>query len=277
MKQLVAAIATLMLVVSSIVLATSLRSSAQEDGSAGDDTPTTTVAGDDDTTSLEDDVQGFFEFRSDGLADFEELKNCLTEQGIEIPDDLDRGFRFELRGIEGLSEALEACGLPGFGGPFSFEGELPEGFPFGGGFLRGFPFEGEFPDDFELPENFPFELPDDFPFEFPDDFPFDDELPEGFAFGGPDHFGFDFGFGLGPLDRDALAECLAELGSFENVDEVRGQLDECLPEFPERGEFGGLKGFGGRGFGGWFDFDFGENPPFSAPTTTVPEGADTSA
>ena len=56
-------------------------------------------------------------------------KACLTEEGIEIPEDLDPGFLFELKNEEGLAEALEACGLPSFGHGFSFDGELAGGLP----------------------------------------------------------------------------------------------------------------------------------------------------
>jgi len=237
MKQLVAAVATLALVVSGVVLATSMTSSAQENG---DDTATTT------TTLPDADVRGFFDFRFDGdlPPEFEELNSCLAEQGIEIPEDADRSFHFELRDTEGLAEALEACGLPGPGNGFLFDGELPEGFPFDGELPEGFTFGGGL-----------------------HRFPFDGELPEGFTFGGPGE-GFGFGFGAELLDREALAGCLAELGSFENADEVRAQLDECLPEHPMGGEFGISKGPGGRGFGGWFDFDLED---------VTPEGADASA
>ncbi|MDH3606488.1 MAG: hypothetical protein OER12_05790 [Acidimicrobiia bacterium] len=266
MKQVVAAVATLALVVSGVVLATSMTSSAQE---SGDDTATTT------TTVPDDDVRGFFDFRFHGdlPPKLEELNSCLAEQGIEIPEDADRPFHFELRGTEGLAEALEACGLPGPGNGFLFDGELPEGFPFDGELPEGFPFGGglhRFPFDGELPEGFPFdgELPEGFTFGGGfHGFPFDGEFPEGFTFGGPSE-GFGFGFGAELLDRDALAGCLAELGSFENVDEVRAQLDECLPDHPMGGEFGFSKRPGGRGFGGWFDFDLED---------VAPEGADASA
>ena len=227
MKQLVAGVVTLALVVAGIVLATSGDSSAQENS----DTTTTTVLEDGgDTTTPEDGPRGFFEFRFGGdlPAELEELHDCLTEQGIEIPDSAEPGFGFKLEGADGLFEALEACGIPGPGFP-----ELPEDFPFGE-LPDGFPFDGD-----GLPEDFPFgELPDGFPFgDLSEDFPFglfegprwDGELGQRFRFGGPGH---GFGFGSQLLDRDELAGCLAELGTFENVDEVRAQLDECLPEVP---------------------------------------------
>ena len=100
-------------------------------------------------------------------------------------------------------------------------------------------------------------------------------LPFGGRFFGGDEFPFEFGgpftdFGLGgALDLGALAECLSELGTFENVDEVRAQLEECLPapiDFESWLQENGIDGrgfpFGGRdGFGffdgpGHFGFDF---------------------
>lgn len=216
MKKLAAAALTLALVVAGVVLVTSLDSSAQENGD--DTTPSTTIPN--------GGLDGFFDFRFDGQLppEIDELRDCLLEHGIELSDEIEHGLRFELRGTDGLSETLEACGFPGLDRPFRFG-------PFGG-------------------EGFSFEVPDGFPFggELPEDFPFGDELPEDFPFGS-ERFPFGrhgFGFGIAPLDRDSLAACLAELGSFENVDEVRAQLDECLPA---------PSGFDG-GFGSWFGFDF---------------------
>lgn len=192
MKQVAAAALTLAAIVAGVVLATSLSSSAQEE-----DSTTTTLDG-----ATPD---GRFGFRFDGelpppLAD---ILDCLQDEGIEIPEDADGAFFFELGGdaADGLADAMTACGLAGIGRPFG--GDLPDGFPFG------------------------------------DRFPFHDELPEGFPFGE----GFDFEFHHGGLDREALAACLAELGSFEDVDAVGDKLDECLPGHPE-----GLHGWHGPGF-----------------------------
>jgi len=291
MKQLVAAVVTLTAIVAGILVATSLSSAAQEDDGSGD-TTTTTVVG-------ESESSGRFGFRFDGelppkLAD---LEACLTEEGIEIPEDLDRGFLFELEpeDIEGLAEALEACGLPAFG----------DGFPFGdrldGRFLDGFPFMGEFPgladletclteQGIDIPEDldpgFLFDLKneeglaealaacglevfgDGFSFEgeLPDGFPFGGELPEGFPFGDE---GFNFHFGGPALDLDGLATCLADLGSFDSVDQVRKQLETCLPA--AAGEFGDLGGFNDHHGRGGFGFPFGGHGPFGFDLDDTPD------
>jgi hypothetical protein len=291
MKKLVAGVVTLTAIVAGVVLATSLSSAAQDDGGPSD-TTTTTLAD-------ESGFSGRFGFRFGGelppeLAD---LEACLTEQGIELPEDFDGGFMFELKreDIEGLAEALETCGFPAFGDGFPFKGE----FSFGGEFL----FDGELPpmpadleeclteqgievpDDvdpgflFDLQEedieglaealeacglpglgngfSFGGELPEGFPFRFPDGFPFDGELPHGFPFGGD---GFSFHFGAPPLDLDELATCLADLGSFDSVDQVRDQLEACLPASTG---FGGLEGFEDHHHGrGGFGFPFGGHGPF---------------
>ena len=178
-----------------------------------------------------------------------------------MPEDPDRGFFFDLRSedIEALTDALEVCELPGPGFPGGLLGrfgdELPEGFPF-----------DDLPDDFldQLPEDFPFgggfpfgELPDDFLDQLPEDFL--EELPEGFPFGR-----FEFEGPRPGLDRDALAECLAELGSFDSVDAVRGKLDECLPE-PSAFGPGGRHHFG-FDFDGFFGFE-SEEPELEAPAS----------
>ena len=229
MKHLIAATLILATIVAGVLVTTSRRSSAQEDGTD----PTTT------TTVPESGAIGRFQFGFAGELppEFDEFLSCLESEGIDIPDELDGSFMFDLhhQDLEGLGEALETCGLPGprerFGQHFPFGDELPEDFPF----LD------------ELPEGFRF----------------GDELPEGFPF----REGFGGGFGLEfrhhRIDRDELASCLAELGNFESVDEVRAQLDECLPELPD---FEDLEGFGpfgggkrGEGFpfgGGFFGFGF---------------------
>jgi hypothetical protein len=304
MKQLAAAVLTLTAVVAGIVVATSLSSAAQEDDGSGDTTTTTMVD--------ESEFTGRFGFRFNGDLPpaLDELKACLAEQGIEIPEDPDHMFELRSENIEGLGEALEACGLPLFG----------EVFPFGGRLHDGFPFEGEMPmlpglDELKtcLTEQ-GIEIPDDLDhmFElrggdidglaealeacgvaaFGDRFPFDGELLEGFPFGG-DRFGFRFGgelpdgfpfgedglgfrFGGPPLDLDELAACLTDLGSFDSVDQVRDKLEECLPG-PTG--FGGLEGFEGipghgrNGFGfhfdgrGHFGFDLDPAPELEGSST----------
>ncbi|MGI9649459.1 MAG: hypothetical protein ACR2OI_13180 [Acidimicrobiia bacterium] len=223
MKHLVAAALTLTLIVAGILMATSLSSSAQEDGGV-DETTTTTVA--------DSDFLDHFELRFDGdiPPEVDEFLTCLEDEGVELPEEFDGSFRFGLdtEDIEGLSEALEVCGLPGigpgFGGQFQFSDEFPEGFPFL------------------------------------------DELPEGFPFGEGFGEGFGFGFRQHGVDRDELASCLAELGSFESVDEVRAQLDECLPAPPDLEDLEGFAPFGrgkhgdGGPFGGGF-FHFGFEAP----------------
>ncbi|NNL96952.1 MAG: hypothetical protein HKO63_01985 [Acidimicrobiia bacterium] len=291
MKQLVAGVITLTVIVVGLLVATSLSSAAQEDDGSGDTTTTTTLADD-------SGFSGRFGFRFDGelppeLAD---LEACLTEQGIEIPDGLDRGFLFDLEAedIDGLADALEACGFPALGDGFPFMGESP--------FKGRFPFGGDLPpaladleaclteQGIEIPEELDrgslFDLTEEgiegltealetcgvaafgdefsfdgehfkgFPFggELPDGFPFEGELPEGFPFGGE---GFSFHFGAPALDLDELATCLADLGSFDSVDQVREQLEQCLPA---AGGLGDLEGFDGhhRGHG----FSFGPHGPF---------------
>ncbi len=226
MKHLIAAVATLTAIVAGILVATSLSSSAQEDGDSDDTPTTTTVPGDAD--------HGVFGFHFDGEflegdlpPELDELLTCLAGEGIEVPEAGDRPSRFELRGIEGLPEALEACGLPEFRGAFPFGGEFGENFRFGG------------------------------------------EFPEDFSFGKPysgEGFDFDFRFGRDLFDRDELATCLADLGSFDSVEEVRAQLDICLPELPDLDEldlegFDGFLGRGRGGLGGWFGFDFEDPAP----------------
>ena len=232
MNKLIVAAATLAMVVVGLVLFTALDSSAQEtDGTEESSTTTTTVAGEDPAEH-----EGFgFGFWGDRSAAIEEFRACLEEQGVEIPDEQDRGFFFELdsEDFENLGEALEACDLP-----------LPQ-------FAERF--------DGELPEDFPFELPEDLLDELPEGFPFGegfsfDELPDGFPFGGR----FEFGGPLG-LDRDELAACLAELGSFNSVDDVRAKLDECLPDEPSLRFERGPRGFH-FGFDGFFDSQLEESP-----------------
>ncbi len=240
MKQLVAAVFTLTAIVAGIVLATSLSSSAQEDGGPGD-TTTTTVPDD-------SEFSGRFGFHFGGELppEIDDLLECLSTHGIAVPEDVDRSFMFDLRSedIEGLAEALEDCGLPSFGDRFS----------------GGLPFDGEFPEGF-------------FEDHFPEGFPFGGEFPEGFPFG-DGGFGFDF---RGPgLDLDELAGCLAELGSFDSVDQVRGKLDECLPaladldgsdldRFGDRGRRGHGFPFGGHGP---FGFEFDDDAPALEGTST---------
>ena len=250
MKKLIVGATTLVAIVVGLIVFATLDSSAQENDEP--DTATTT------TTIVDEERPGGerfgFGFGGDLSAGLDEFLTCLAEQGFEVPEDPDRGFLFELRSedFEGLSEALETCGFPerpfrgGFLERFPFGEDLPEGFPFG----DGFPFE-DLPEDFldELPEGFPFG--DGFPFEgLPEDF--FDELPEGFPFGGR----FEFHGPLG-LDRDALAECLAELGAFGSVEAVRGKLDECLADQPGPAVRGGAHHFG-FDFDGFFDFELEE-------------------
>lgn len=216
MKQLFVAVITLTAIVAGIVMATSLRSSAQEDG--GENTTTTTIPEDVDGIPEDSDTRrDRFHFRFDGdlPPEFDELLTCLREQGIEVPENVDRSFLFDLRSedVDGLIEAIEACGLPAFG--------FSDAFPFGGDLSESFPFDGQF------------------------------------------DFDFEFGFGHG-LDRDELASCLASLGSFDGVDQVREKLDECLPTLPDFGDLdpddlGFLRG-DRRGFGGLFGFGFDEAP-----------------
>jgi hypothetical protein len=178
----------------------------------------------------------------DSPAPLEDLRNsldefaeCLRDQGIEVPDS-DQGegrfgfhFEFDSEDLEALAEAHEACGdaLP--------FGEFAH--PFGG---RSFDPDG---------------------FSFGDDFPFGDNFPFGGRLGG----GL-FGFG-GALDVDELAECLSELGTFEDVDDVKAQLEQCLPareDFqPPSGDFESwLEGFDGEefSFGGRHGFGFFDGP-----------------
>lgn len=220
MKHLVAATLTLTAIVAGILVATSLSSSAQEDGGV-DSTTTTTVA----APGLID----HFEFRFGGELppEFDEFLSCLEGEGVVVPEEFDGSFMFDLRSenIEGLAEALEACGLPGIGPRFG------EQFPFGE--------------------------------EFPEGFPFLDELPEGFLFGEGFGEGFGFEFRQHGIDRDELAACLSELGSFDSVDEVRSKLDECLPAPLDLEDLEGFAPFGrgGRGDGapfggGFFGFEF---------------------
>lgn len=171
---------------------------------------------------------------------FESFLECLRDQGIDVPD------------VE------EGDGRFGF--HFDFNTEDVEG-------LKD---AHEVCGDDSL---FPFKH-----FQFGDEFPFDGEPFGDAPFRGRFGFSFeDFGFG-GALDLDQLAECLSELGTFQNVDEVKAQLEQCLPApggldpdnfesfFQDGGEFpfGGLGGFGffdgPDGFGFEFDFDgeFGE-------------------
>ena len=152
------------------------------------------------TPAPEDDSPAPLEGLRNSLDDFAE---CLRDQGIEVPD-FDQGegrfgfhFEFDSEDLEALAEAHEACGdaLP--------FGEFAH--PFGG---RSFDPDGfSFGDDFSLGDNFPF----------------------GGRLGG-DLFGFG-----GALDVDELAECLSQLGTFEDVDEVKAQLEQCLPAY---GDFG---------------------------------------
>lgn len=230
MKQLVAAVVTVVAVVAGLVLAVSLTSSAQEDGPAGEVTTTTVEdvqdnsPGDDD--SQQDDLDegderepfaGRFSFRFGGEvpAELQERLDCLAELGIEVPEPGDGRFGFDLtdEDLPDIREALETCGFGSFGLD-RFDGEIP--FPDA---LRG--------------------------------------LPRG-----------HFGFGFGEEARDELAACLAELGSFESTDAVREKLDECLPEPPTfealEGELDELREwFEGREFGdGFFGFRHGPGELF---------------
>jgi hypothetical protein len=165
----------------------------------------------------------------------DEFAECLRDKGIEVPD-FDQGegrfgFQFDSEDFEALTEAHEACG-----DVFPF-GEFAH--PFGG---RSFDPDG---------------------FSFRDAFPFGDDFPFGGRPGG-DLFGFGFG---GALDVDELAECLSELGTFEDVDDVKAQLEQCLPA---RGDFESrfedfeswLDGFDGKefSFGGRHGFGFFDGP-----------------
>ena len=163
----------------------------------------------------------------------------------------------------------------GFGFGFHFDGDLPpeidellnclrdQGIEVPDGADKSFMFDLQ-SEDFDglaeaieacglpgLPRRFGHRFP--FGGEFPEGFPFGGELPEGFPFGGEFH--------SGPMgvDRDELASCLAELGSFTSVDQVREKLDECLPAPLEFGDLHGFEGFRGHGFPfhghGFFDFD----------------------
>jgi hypothetical protein len=174
----------------------------------------------------------------DSPAPLEDLRNsldefaeCLRDQGMEVPE-LDQGerrfgFHFEFDS-EDLEALAEAHEACGDALPF---GEFAH--PFGG---RSFDLDG---------------------FSFGDDFHFGGRLGGGL-----------FGFGVGgALDVDELAECLSELGTFEDVDDVKAQLEQCLPahgDFESRsGDFESwLERFDGEEFsfgGPWrfgFDFDF---------------------
>ena len=183
----------------------------------------------------------------------DEFVDCLRDQGIEVPD-------FE----EGEGS---------FGFHFDFDTEDFEGLQDAHdacGDDLVLPFK-----DFQFGEGLLF---GDGPFG---EFPFDGRFGDGFG---------SFGFG-GAFDLDQLAECLSELGTFENVDEVKAQLEECLPAsggfdpddfesfFQDRGEFpfegrGGFGFFGGpEGFS--FDFDFDGDFGFDNPDVEEPalEGA----
>lgn len=202
MKRVLAGVGTLVLVVVGFIVASSLGSSAQEEPT--EPTTTTTLADLDDPESFEFE----FEFGGDMPEAVEQFLECMEAAGLTLPDASDGVFRFGFGSNDGdLLNALEECGLPGR------------------------PSFGEIPDAFGM-----------FGFRFGDVLPFSGEFPEGFPFGNRgegrregDPFGFEF---HGLVDRDALAECLVELGSFESVEEVRGKLDECLPALP----------FGGFGF-----------------------------
>lgn len=297
MKQFVAGVLTLTAIVAGIVVATSFSSAAQEDDGSGDTTAT--------TLADESGFTGRFGFRlhGDSLPDLADLEVCLTEQGIEIPDDLGRGFMFELKDddVEGLAEALETCGLPGFGDGFRFhngespfDGDLP---PMLAELEECLTEQGiEIPDD--LDRGFLFELPEEdieglaealevcglpgaghgfsMHGDFLEGFPFDGELPEGFPFGGD---GSRFHFGAPALNLDELATCLAELGSFEGVEDVRDQLENCLPAATGPGGLEGFESHHGRGgsgprfgppFGGHgpFGFDLDDNAPNVEDTST---------
>ncbi len=167
----------------------------------------------------------------DSPAPLEDLRNsldefaeCLRDQGIEVPD-FDQGegrygFHFEFDS-EDLEALAEAHEACGDALPF---GEFAH--PFGG---RSFDLDG---------------------FSFGDDFPFGGRLGSGLL---------GFGFG-GALDVDELAECLSELGTFEDVDDVKAQLEQCLPA---RGDFESwLEGFDGEefSFGGRHGFGFFDGP-----------------
>lgn len=212
MTRLLAAIATLGAVVVAVVLVTSLTSSAQT--VTPDQTTTTTTTTVDPGPHFHFRIEGpdGFDFEGELPAGIAEFLECLEEEGFPAPADGE--FEFDSRDFP---EALTNCEFPirprlhPFGGE---EGPGFEGFPFGEDFgFKGIPF-GRFG------EGFPF-----------DELPFED----------------GFGFAFPRLDRDALAECLAELGSFESVEDVRERLDECLPE-PETGMFG-------------FEFDLDETAP----------------
>lgn len=162
-----------------------------------------------------------------------EFIECLRDQGIEVPD-LDRGegrfgfhLDFDTEDLEALTDAREECGDALFLG----EGGLPFD-------LKPFHLEG---------------------------LPFGDGLLFGDRpFGG--ELGGNFMFG-GARDLDVLAECLSVLGTFENVDEVKAQLEECLAAFGDfepwlpgidgqEFPFGGRRGFGSFQGPGQFRFDF---------------------
>lgn len=221
MRKIFGGLSVLAAVVATFVLVTSFGSPAQEETQEpADSTTTSTVADHDDGSrgTLE------FDFGPDGLSEaIDDFLTCLENEGIAVPGETERGFRFEFGpGDEALPEALEQCGLPGR----PFFDELPDRPQFGEGFF-GFGFGEGFPDGLPFGERF-FE-------EF-----------DGMRFPGPRWHG--------PIDRDALAECLAELGSFDSVEAVREQLDECLPE---------------ASFGGFLDFDLELEEPFPTTTTTI--------
>ena len=139
MKQLTAAIATIVVVVAGLVLAVSLTSSAQEDDGADEPTPTTTTPageegaledGDGDEDGDARPFGGHFSFRFGGElpAEMEEKLACLAEQGFEVPADGAFGFDLSDENREAFHDALEACGL-GLGargfGFHGFDGDIP--------------------------------------------------------------------------------------------------------------------------------------------------------
>ena len=174
-------------------------------------------------------------------ARIDEFLNCLRDEGIEVPDVEQGAGRF------GFHFNLDTDDLEALNSAHEACGDdIFSARPFAGEFFSG------------------------------DIFPFGDEVP----FGGSLHGGFGFGLGEA-LDVDQLAECLTELGTFENVDEVKAQLELCLPTpgdfglgdieswlqengidgegfpFEGRGGFGFFNEPGGFGFDFDFDGDFG--------------------